>query len=191
MVSRIRTLAACVRGLAALAAVVPLLATAQPLSALDAQAALQRGALAWDVRSAHASPTGTLPDALRIDEAALDRWLEAGDVEALAQAVSAVGIDLSREVVIYGDAGDPRAQALVASLGGVATGTVHWMVGGADEWQMQGLPLSQNTAARRWPVPQQLARHGELPLNPMCAGALRDAPAVVARSLSVQAALTP
>lgn len=187
-ISRLCSLVNRLRGLVALAAVAPLLAAAQPLSALDAQAALQHGALAWDVRAPGASAVGMLPGAVRIDGTALDRWLEAGDMAALAQAVSAAGIDLSRQVVVYGDAGDSRAQALVASLSGVATGAVHWLVGGAPEWQMRGLPLSQDTAARRWPVPQQLVRHGEQPLNPVCAGGLRHVP-TTAEPIKARAAL--
>lgn len=170
----LRLLLGSLRCVAALAAAVPLLAVAAPLSAPQAQAALQRGALAWDVRGADDAAKGGLPGALRIDAAALDGWLEAGDVAALAQAVSAAGIDLSRELVVYGDAGDRRAQALVASLRGVATGSVHWLVGGAPEWQMRGLPVARGGDARRWPVPQQLVRHGEQPADPACAGALRN-----------------
>lgn len=170
----LRPLIPLIRWAAALAAALPLWAAAEPLSALDAQVALHRGALAWDVRGVREAAAGELPSALRIDAAALDRWLETADVAALAQAVSAAGIDLSREVVIYGNAGDRRAQALVASLRNVATGAVHWLVGGAPEWQMRGLPVSSAGVARRWPVPQHLVRHGERPTDPACAGGLRN-----------------
>jgi 3-mercaptopyruvate sulfurtransferase SseA len=71
--------------------------------------------------------------------------------------VSTAGIDLSRDVVIHGAAGDPQAQALYAPLTSLASGRVHWLVGGIDEWQAAGLPTAAQ-ASRRLPVPQRLVR---------------------------------
>ena len=125
---------------------------ADNLSAPAADEALQQGAMAWDVRSAEAA-TG-LPGALRVEPALLDAWLDHHDLAALQAAVSRAGLDLSRDVVVYGEPGDARAQALVASLQSVSPGRVHWLVGGATEWAMRGHALAP--AASRLPVPQHL-----------------------------------
>lgn len=139
--------------LALLASLVwPLASHAEPLGARQAMGALDRGAQAWDVRDMASNPERLLPGATR---AALDAWDRSGTVDDLARAVSAAGIDLSRDVVVYGAAGDARAQALVAALTTVATGRVHWLVGGIDEWQAAGLPTVASATVRR-PVPQYL-----------------------------------
>lgn len=146
----------------------PFAAQADPLGAAQARDALERGAQAWDVRS------GTLahlvPGAARAD---LRAWERSGALDDLARAVSAAGVDLSRDVVVYGTAGDARAQALVAALAQVATGQVHWLVGGIDEWQAARLP-TQAQATVRWPVPQHLvARPAAEPSTEPAAAALR------------------
>ena len=162
----------------ALSASVSLPALCEPLSAVAAQQALQRHALAWDVRS-HA--TSSLPGAVAIDRATLDRWLARADVTALQRAVSVAGIDLSREVVVFGDAGDSAAQRLVESLAGLATGRVHWLVGGVTEWTLAGFPLVESLSAsaadaggvaKRLAVPQQLVAR-QPPAAPRMADAAR------------------
>ncbi|MET0519000.1 MAG: rhodanese-like domain-containing protein [Burkholderiaceae bacterium] len=138
--------------LSALAAGAP--ARADALSAAAAEAALAGGALAWDVRAPQPG-AGGLPGARQIDPQALRRWLRDGDLAALQDAVSRAGLDLSRELLVYGDAGDPRAQALVDSLQGLSRAHVHWLVGGATEWAMSGRAL-RPLAAGHAPVPQRL-----------------------------------
>lgn len=144
-------------------------ARADSLSAPAAAAALANGALAWDVR-AEAEPG--LPGAVRIDSAALQAWLQQGDLAALQAAVSQAGLDLSRDVVVYGTAGDRRAQALVASLQTLSRGRVHWLVGGAPEWAMSGRSL-QPAGAARTPVPQVLVANSAPQRAQMASVALR------------------
>ncbi len=127
------------------------IAHADSLSAPAADDALQQGAMAWDVRSTAA--TG-LPGALRVEPALLDAWLEHHDLAALQTAVSRAGLDLSRDVVVYGEAGDTRAQALVDSLQTLSPGRVHWLVGGSTEWAMTGRALAP--LGSHLPVPQRL-----------------------------------
>jgi 3-mercaptopyruvate sulfurtransferase SseA len=134
-------------------------ARADAISAAQARERVAHGALLWDVR---ADTPAFIPNALRAD---LRTWQRTRDLAALARAVSDSGIDLSREVVIYGQAGDPAAQALVQTLQTVATGRVHWLVGGVEEWQAAGGELVSQPAVRA-PVPQRLvalqsAAHGE------------------------------
>lgn len=144
----------CLRAVwhAALIWLAPAAALADGLSAHDAQAALGRGAVAWDVRVA---PSALIPGAVLVAPAAVQRWLQGDGRASLAAAVSAAGLDLSRDVVIYGVAGDAQAQALHDGLALLASGRVRWLVGGIDEWQAAGLPTVAR-AAQRLPVPQHL-----------------------------------
>ncbi len=145
---------------------------AENLSAPAAEAAMSAGALAWDVR---ANATSSLPGAVQIDAHSLDGWLQDHDIATLRQAVSAAGLDLSRDIVVYGEAGDLRAQALVASLQSISPGRVHWLVGGTSEWAMSGRKL-EAAAATRLPVPQWLvAPVGDGP-KAMASAALRSPP---------------
>jgi len=131
-------------------------AHADTLSAAAAESAIAQGALSWDVRSA--AQTG-LPGARQADAGGVEAWLARGDLSALQAAVSGAGLDLSRDVIIYGEPGDRRAQALVASLAKVSPGRVHWLVGGADEWSQSGRSLTPLTA--HLPVPQHLVAFGD------------------------------
>jgi 3-mercaptopyruvate sulfurtransferase SseA len=148
----------------------PLAARADALGATQARSLLGDGAVAWDVR-----PAGEhlLPGAVRAD---LAGWQRHGDAASLSRAVSAAGIDLSREVVLYGSAGDPLAQALYAALTRLATGNVHWLVGGIDEWRAAGLPTAAH-AALRAPVPQHWVARPDGGERPNAAAAARREPA--------------
>jgi 3-mercaptopyruvate sulfurtransferase SseA len=154
-------------------------ALADGLSAHDAQAALAGGAMAWDVREA---PATLIPGAVQVTPVAMQRWLRGEGSAALAQAVSAAGLDLSRDVVIYGVAGDAQAQALHDSLTRLASGRVRWLVGGIDEWQAAGLPTVARPTQRP-PVPQHLVDLAPAP-GELAAPALRrsgpDRPVVAA-----------
>ena len=130
-------------------------AHADNLSAAAADKALAQGALAWDVRAV--SETG-LPGARHADAALLNSWLARRDLTALQTAVSQAGLDLSRDVIVYGEPGDERARALVASLQAVSSGRVHWLVGGAAEWSQTGRALAALSAHA--PVPQHLVAFG-------------------------------
>jgi len=132
----------------------------QALDASMAQQALARGAVAWDLREAPATPL--LPGALRLDAAAVRAWLDRGDVAALSAAASAAGLNLAGEVLIYGDSDDTRAAAVAAQLATVSRGRVHWLAGGIAPWLAAGLPSSEQPA-RRLPLPQRLSVIAPLP----------------------------
>ena len=102
----------------------------------------------------------------------MQRWLQGEGSAGLARAVSAAGIDLSRDVVIYGAAGDAQAQALHDGLARLASGRVRWLVGGIDEWQAAGLPTVARPA-QRLPVPQHLVDLAPPAPGAMAAAALR------------------
>lgn len=154
--------------LAALTWAAPAAVMADGLSAHDAHAALGRGAVAWDIRVA---PAALIPGAVQVAPAAVQAWLKGDGSAALARAVSAAGLDLSRDVVIYGAAGDAQAQALHDGLSSLASGRVRWLVGGIDEWQAAGLPTVAQSV-QRLPVPQHLVELAPTP-GAMAAAALR------------------
>jgi 3-mercaptopyruvate sulfurtransferase SseA len=145
-------------------------ARADDLSAAAADAALSGGAPARDVRGS--ADAGALPGARRIDAQALQAWLQQRDLAVLQDAVSRAGLDLSRDLVVYGEAGDPVAQALVDSLQGLSRARVHWLVGGAREWTMTGRAL-RPLAVGHAPVPQHLVLQAREGSGRMAAAALR------------------
>lgn len=147
------------------------LARAEVVSAPAAAQRLQEGAQAWDVRAS--GPGQVLPGAVRLDAQACLQWLASGNVQALSAAVSAAGIDLSRDVVIYGSAGDASAQALYTALQTVATGRVLWFVGGIAEWQLSGRATVAQPSPRL-PVPQHLVAQSAEATPRMAAASLRD-----------------
>ncbi len=121
-----------------------------PISAHTAQVALARGAQVLDVRSRDAFEQAHLPGAAWVPGAQ-----NLGDA-ALAQALSQAGVDLSREVVLVGDAGCEITQALHGRLAQVASGRVAWLVGGLPEWVATGRMVSTGAALARLAVPQHL-----------------------------------
>jgi rhodanese-related sulfurtransferase len=135
------------------------LGLSEPVSAHATQQALERGATVLDVRSAADFATGHLPGAVSLPAAA--GLTEAAHTARLAQALSAAGVDVSREVVLVGGttAGElAQAQALYQRLAQVASGRVLWLVGGSAEWAATGRPLDVGTpaVAKRLAVPQHL-----------------------------------
>lgn len=124
-------------------------------SAHAAAAALQRGAMVMDIRPADEYAAGHLPGAVSVPLAQAPQ-----DRETLQALVSQHGLDLSREVLLVGQPGDPQAQRLQAALSAYATGRVGWLVGGMAEWTLSGHP-SETRTTRLAPVPQWL-----VPLQP-------------------------
>ena len=122
----------------------------QAVSAHAAQVALTRHAVVLDVRDAPSFAAAHLPGSVSIPFAQT-----LGD-SALAASLSTAGVDLSREVLLVGDAGCPAAHALHQRLSAVASGRVLWLVGSLQEWLAVGAPTAQGAAISRLPVPQHL-----------------------------------
>lgn len=153
------------------------------LSADSAAHVALSGAVVVDVRDPGEYLAGHIPGAVQ-----LTAPLAGDDRSSLQELVSRKGIDLSRDVVLVGRAGDDRAQRLQARLTEYATGRVFWLVGGVDEWRLSGRGLVTQAVSLP-PVPQYL-----VPLQPqtgaarMAAASLRD---VRAPSLALQAQASP
>jgi 3-mercaptopyruvate sulfurtransferase SseA len=133
------------------------------VSADAAAVALAQGATVVDVRSAAAFEQGHLPSAVHWSLGTADT------PAALARFVSQAGVDLSRTVLVVGEPGDARAQALWHTLGSYATGRVLWLVGGTTEWRMTGRSLSTQTTAAK-AVPQHLVLLNSAPAHARMAG---------------------
>lgn len=153
------------------------------LSAESAASAVLRGAVVVDVRDPGEYLAGHIPGAVRVamPSVSVDR-------SYLQDLVSRNGIDLSRDVVLVGRAGDARAQHLQSRLTEYATGRVFWLVGGVDEWRMSGRGLVTQ-AASLLPVPQYLVSlQPQTGATRMAGASLRD---VRALPLAVQAQAGP
>jgi rhodanese-related sulfurtransferase len=133
------------------------------VSADAAALALAQGATVVDVRSAAAFEQGHLPGAVHWSIGTADTPV------VLARFVSQAGVDLSRTVLVVGEPGDARAQALWHTLGSYATGRVLWLVGGTTEWRMTGRSLSTQTIAAK-AVPQHLVLLQGTPTQARMAG---------------------
>ena len=150
-------------GLAYMLAVLVVLTTgtvaesAEIIDVKEVRAALDRGAIFWDVRAAEEYARGHIPGAVNIGvvETVLrnpntEDYLPTPQVQEL---LGAAGIDLSKEVVVYGRRGHPGAYwalTTVKHFGGKRGRVFH---GGLDAWQAAGLPLSKE--ATRLPQVEQ------------------------------------
>ncbi len=124
----------------------------EAVSADTAAQAIAQGAVVADVRNPAAFAQGHLPNAASLPADAAGR-----SVAALERLLSDAGVDVSRTVVVVGEAGDANAQALWQTLSAYATGRVLWLVGGTSEWQLTGRSLQQGSAVLQ-AVPQRLVR---------------------------------
>ena len=129
------------------------------VDATEVGAAMERGAILWDVRGAEAYAQGHIAGAVNIGSVVkVLRNYNTEDFLPIAQVqelLSTAGIDLSKEVVVYGRRGDPSAYfalTAVKHFGGKQGRVFH---GGVDAWQAAGRPLSKEET-RLAPVEQTL-----------------------------------
>ena len=109
-------------------------------------AALTRGAIVWDLRSAEDYAKGHIPGAVNLGNAVnllrnpnTEDFLPTPQVEKL---LNGAGIDLAKEVVVYSRMGDPTAHwglMTVRHFGGRDGKVFH---GGLDAWQAAGRSLA-------------------------------------------------
>jgi len=132
-------------------------ATPEIVDAAYVADALQRGGIVWDVRATKDYAAGHVPGAVNIGNAGetlrdpnREDFLATDVVEDI---LNEAGIDLDREVIVYGETGDPFAHwGLVAIryFGGRSGKVYH---GGIDDWKAAGRPVS--TEPTKLPVASQ------------------------------------
>ncbi len=151
-----RTLLVMMLGLSAGALPLTGLAEARPAAQATAsvriidtaavQAAIARGALLWDVRSAEDYRKGHIPGAVNIGDISRTLRREVDEdfipLEQMARLLGSVGLDPAREIVIYGDKGSAVPYFglyTIEYLNGRRASVYH---GGIDDWKAAGLALS-------------------------------------------------
>jgi thiosulfate/3-mercaptopyruvate sulfurtransferase len=107
----------------------------------------------WDVRSAADYQAGHIPGAVHIgsmSEALLDEKTQLFlPIERIAARLGAAGIDLKREIVVYGSAGSPDPYFAEWALDYFGARTVHVFHDGFDGWRAAKKPISLEDVRRK------------------------------------------
>jgi thiosulfate/3-mercaptopyruvate sulfurtransferase len=134
--------------------------------------AMARGAIVWDVRATEAYFDGHIPGAVNIDHVAKalldEKTQQFLPIEVLDARLGGAGIDLKREIVVYGSAGSIYAYFTQFALEYFGARNVHVFHMGIDGWRAAKRPVS-TAAVTRKPVkvrpfanPAMLATLGEV-----------------------------
>jgi thiosulfate/3-mercaptopyruvate sulfurtransferase len=115
--------------------------------------AVARGAIVWDVRPAEAYRAGHLPGAVNIGSASAvlvdERTQLFQPIERIARRLGEAGIDLNREIVVYGDAGHADPYFAQFALDYFGARKVHVFHDGFGGWLAAKKPVSLETVQRR------------------------------------------
>jgi thiosulfate/3-mercaptopyruvate sulfurtransferase len=107
----------------------------------------------WDVRSAQEYRAGHIPGAVNIgsvSEALLDEKTQLFlPIERIASRLGAAGIDLKREIVVYGGAGSPYPYFAEWALDYFSARTVHVFHDGFEGWRAAKKAISLDDARRK------------------------------------------
>lgn len=127
--------------------------------------ALKRGAIVWDVRTAEDYKKGHIPGAVNIGEiGAVLRYEHSEDylpTPQIEKILGGAGIDLSREIVVYGDKASPFTYfgLLTVQYFGGKNGRIYH--GGIDDWKAAGREISTEPA-RLAPVALRLVPNSDV-----------------------------
>lgn len=137
---------------AALAAVCVQAAPAPIVDLAGVQAAIERGAILWDVRPAEAYRRGHLPGAISIGDAGKvlrdpmsEDFLPTPQIEKI---FAAAGLDPSQEIIVYASRSAPPAYFGRFALRYFGAQNVSVFHDGIDDWVAAGLPLERKTSRR-------------------------------------------
>ena len=115
--------------------------------------AAARGAILWDVRSAEQYREGHLPGAVNIDHPSRTLIDEKTQlllpVETLAVRLDAAGIDLKKEIVVYGTPGSPYPYFAQFMLDYFGARKVNVFNDGIDGWKAAKHPVTTAEPVRR------------------------------------------
>ena len=105
-----------------------------------------RGAILWDVRSEEEYKKGHIPGAVNVDDpqtqlrdSKTEDYIPIPQIEKL---LGATGIDLNKEIVVYGAKALPSAYFTYQTLRYLGAQRVHVYHGGFDDWKAAGKPVS-------------------------------------------------
>jgi thiosulfate/3-mercaptopyruvate sulfurtransferase len=108
--------------------------------------AAERGAIIWDVRSESEYKKGHIPGAVSIDDpqtqlrdAKSEDYIPIAEMEKL---LGEAGIDLTKEIVVYGAKGLPPAYFAQQTLRYLGAERVYVYHGGFDDWKAAGKAVS-------------------------------------------------
>ena len=136
------------------------------------EAAIERGALVWDVRDQRAYLRGHIPGAINIgnvtDILRDDRNEDYIAVEDIEKTLGDAGIDSNREIVLYGGKARPAAYFGYITLRYLGVDNVSVYHGGIDDWEAAGNPVDKDrvqlppTTFKAAPDPSQLVTTEEV-----------------------------
>src|SRR5574341_1412990 len=113
--------------------------------------AVERGAIIWDVRSEDDYKKGHIPGAVNMDDPQTqlrdpktEDYLPVAEMEKL---MGNAGIDLSKEIVVYGAKGMPPAYFVQQTLRYLGADRVYVYHGGFDDWKAAGKTVSTERTA--------------------------------------------
>ena len=134
--------------------------------------AMARGAIAWDVRPTAAYFDAHLPGAVNIDHVAKalldEKSAQFLPIEAIASRLGGAGIDIKREIVVYGSPGSSYAYFAQFALEYFGARRVHVFHQGIDGWKAAKRPVStapvtlKPVRIRPFANPAMLATTGEV-----------------------------
>ncbi len=131
----------------------------------EMEAALQRGAIVWDVRGTAAYERGHIPGAVNVDDVAGALRNENTEdylpLPQLEKVLGKAGIDPAKEIVVYGPKGSPNVYFALVTLQYFGGANPHIYHGGIDDWQAAGKPLSRE-ATKLAPITLKLSVRPEL-----------------------------
>lgn len=109
--------------------------------------AMLRGAILWDVREGHAYAKGHIPGAVNVTTKICADLRTSGTrdyvpIERIYQRLANWGIDLTKEIVVYGDKASVCTYFVLVTLEFVGAKNIKAYHGGIDDWVSAGRPLS-------------------------------------------------
>lgn len=127
-------------------------ARAEVVDTAFVRAALERGALLWDVRGWPEYRKGHLPGAVAIGAVGKVLRNEHDEdyipLERMAKVLGDAGIDPAAEVVVYGDKAGASTYFALLTLQYLGASRAYAYHGGIEDWVAAGLPLSVEPATR-------------------------------------------
>lgn len=132
------------------------------------QGAVKRGAIVWDVRSAEDYKKGHIPGAVNVGDIGKvlrdDNSEDFIEREKIEKILGDAGIDLSKEIIVYGAKANPYVyfgRFSVLYFGGKNVSVYH---GGFDDWKSSGQAVSTEASALQ-PIKLHIQENAAVAIN--------------------------